>query len=104
MSAARGGSLPVGVVGSLLTLILAPAGCIVADGRMRRKALAKRSFGTMSARMEQPAETFDQAAAARDAASRNQAALSAMAAGDLASGTPAQQGRLAGVQAAPAGS
>ena len=35
--------------------------------------------------MEQPAETFDQAAAARDAASRNQAALSAMAAGDLAS-------------------
>ena len=35
--------------------------------------------------MEQPAETFDQAATARDAASRNQAALSAMAAGDLAS-------------------
>ena len=35
--------------------------------------------------MEQPAETFDQAAAARDAASRNQAALSAMAAGDLGS-------------------
>jgi aspartate beta-hydroxylase len=35
--------------------------------------------------MEQPAETFDQAAAARDAASRNQAALSAMSAGDLAS-------------------
>ena len=35
--------------------------------------------------MEQPAETFDQAAVARDAASRNQAALGAMAAGDLAS-------------------
>src|SRR5688572_1712790 len=35
--------------------------------------------------MEQPAETFDQAAAARDAASRNQAALGAMSAGDLAS-------------------
>jgi aspartate beta-hydroxylase len=35
--------------------------------------------------MEQSAETSDRAAAARDAASRNQAALSAMVAGDLAS-------------------